>query len=109
MVHLEGGGKMEATRYNHKSLFKGFMVGSLLGATAGILFAQKAGKELRAGMRGKGEKVLKDTRQFYSDTKAKAETMYEIARHRIFAGDGEKAEERPFRNIESPEEIVGEA
>jgi len=100
---------MEGMRHNHKGLFKGFLIGGLLGAMAGILFAPKAGKELRSEIKGKGEKTLKDTRQFYSDTKAKVETVYENARHRIFAGGGGSAEEGPFRNIESPEEIAGEA
>ncbi len=100
---------MEGTIYNHKGLFKGFLLGGLLGATAGILFAPKGGKGLRSGIKGKGEKVLKETKEFYSDTKAKAETMYENARNRIFACGREKTEERSFRNIESPEEIAGEA
>ena len=100
---------MEGTRSNHKSLVKGFLLGGLLGATAGILFAPEAGKELRSGVKGKGEKILKDTKESYSDMKAKAETMYGNARQRIFAGCGEKTEGRSFQNIESPEEMVGEA
>ena len=94
---------------DHKGLFKGFLLGGLLGATAGILFAPKGGNELRSGIKSKGENVLKETKEFYSDTKAKAETMYENARNRIFACGREKTEERSFRNIESPEEIAGEA
>jgi gas vesicle protein len=100
---------MEGSGYSYKSLFKGFLLGGLLGATAGILFAPQAGKELRSGIKGKGEKILKDTKESYSDMKAKAETMYGNARHRIFAAPGEKTEGRSFRNIESPEELVGEA
>ena len=100
---------MEGMRYDHKGLLKGFLVGGLLGATAGILFAPKGGKDLRSGIKSKGEEVLKETKEFYSDTKAKAETMYENARNRIFACGREKKEERSFRNVESPEEIAGEA
>jgi gas vesicle protein len=106
---LEEEEEMEKRRHNHKNLFKGFLFGGLLGATAGILLAPKAGRELRAGIKGKGEKVLKDTRQFYSDTKAKAETTYENARHRIFAVGGGGMTERSFWDIESPEEMTGEA
>jgi gas vesicle protein len=101
--------KMEGTIYNHKGLLKGFLLGGLLGATAGILFAPQGGKELRSGVKSKGEKVLKETKEFYSDTKARAETMYENARHRIFACGRKESQERSFRNIESPEEIAGEA
>jgi gas vesicle protein len=100
---------MEGTIYNHKGLLKGFLLGGLLGATAGILFAPKGGKELRSGMKSKGEEVLKETKKFYSDTKAKAETIYENARNRIFTCGRERTEERYFGNIKSPEEIVGEA
>lgn len=99
---------MEGTRYNHKSLFKGFLLGGLLGGTAGILFAPKGGKELRSGIKSKGEEVLKETKEFYSDTKAKAETLYENARNRIFACGKEEPQERSFRKIESPEEIACE-
>jgi gas vesicle protein len=100
---------MEETTYSYKRLFNGFLLGGLLGAAAGILFAPQAGKELRSGIKGKGEKILKDTKESYSDMKAKAETMYGNARERIFAGCGEKTEGRSFQNIESPEEMVGEA
>jgi gas vesicle protein len=100
---------MAGSRYDYKSLFKGFLLGGLLGATAGILFAPKGGKELMSGIKGKGEKAFKETKEFYSDTKAKAGTMYENARHRIFAGGRKEKQERSFPNIESPEEIGGEA
>jgi gas vesicle protein len=100
---------MERITYHFKSLSKGFLLGGLLGATAGILFAPKAGKELRSEIKGKGEKTLRDTKEFYSDMKAKAETTYENAKNRISAGCRGEAVERPFRKIESPEEMVGEA
>jgi len=100
---------MEGTKHHHNSLFKGFLLGGLLGAEAGILFAPKAGDELRSGIKGKGEKALKDTKQFYSDAKAKVETVYENARHRMIGDNGEKAEEWRFQRIDSPEETVGEA
>ena len=100
---------MEGSGHSYNSLFKGFLLGGLLGATAGILFTPKAGKELRSGIKDRGEKMLRDTKESYSDVKAKAETMYENARYRIFAGCGEKMKEKSFRDMESPEEVVGEA
>lgn len=100
---------METTKHHHKSLFKGFLFGGLLGAAAGILFAPEAGDELRSGIKGKGEKALKDTKQFYSDAKTKAGTVYENARHRMIGDHGEMAEEWRFQRIESPEEMGGEA
>jgi len=101
--------KMEERIHNHKGLGKGFLIGGLLGATAGMLLAPKAGKELRSEIREKGEKTLKDTRQFYSDTKARADTVYENVKGRIFACGGGKAREDSSRNIESSEEMVSEA
>lgn len=100
---------METRGHNYSGLCKGFLIGSFLGAAAGILIAPKAGKELRSGIKGSGEKALKDTKQFYSDAKAKVETVYENARHRMMGDNGEMAEEGRFQRIESPEERVGEA
>jgi gas vesicle protein len=100
---------MEEREHNQKGMAKGFLIGGLLGATAGILLAPKAGKELRSEMRGKGEKTLKDTRRFYSDTKARADTVYENVKNRIFACGGGKVGEDSSRNIESSEEIGSEA
>jgi gas vesicle protein len=100
---------MQGTKHHYNSLFKGFLLGGLLGAAAGTLFALKAGNELRSGIKGKGEKALKDTKQFYSDARAKAETVYGNARHRMIGDNGEKAEEWRFQRIDSPEEMVGEA
>jgi gas vesicle protein len=100
--------KMEEKKYNNNGLFKGFLIGGLLGMTAGILFAPKSGKDLRSDIRGKGEKILKDTKQFYSDSRVKAESIYEDVRSRIFTG-GRKAGVEPSRNFESPEEILSEA
>jgi gas vesicle protein len=97
---------METNGYSYSSLFKGFLIGSFLGAAAGILFAPKSGEELRSNIREKGEKALKDTKEFYSDTKAKAESFYGSAKHRFWPGGEERA---TSSNIESPEEFFGEA
>jgi gas vesicle protein len=98
--------KMETNGYSFNGLFKGFLMGSFLGAAAGILFAPKSGKELRSDIKEKGEKALKDTKEFYSDTKAKAEFFCGSAKHRFWPGREEKA---TSHNIESPEEFFGEA
>jgi gas vesicle protein len=101
--------KMEERKCNHKGLVKGFLIGGVLGATAGILFAPKAGKELRSEIKERGEKTLKDTKQFYSDTKERADTVCENVKSRILACGGGKVGEVPPHNIESPEEVVSEA
>jgi len=51
---LEGGRKMEATKHD-RNLFKGLLIGSLVGAAAGIVFAAKSGRELRSDIKGTGE------------------------------------------------------
>jgi gas vesicle protein len=100
---------METREHNYSGVCKGFLIGSFFGAAAAILFAPKAGKELRSDIKESGEKALKDTKQFYSDAKAKAEAVYENARHRMMGDNGEMAEGWRFQRIESPEERIGEA
>ncbi|MHB8138887.1 MAG: YtxH domain-containing protein [Smithellaceae bacterium] len=57
------------------------MIGSALGALAGILFAPKSGKELRSQIKEKGSAVLKDTGDIYADVSMKAKEIVEEARH----------------------------
>ena len=49
----------------------GFLIGSFLGALAGILFAPKSGKELRSDIKEKGSEVLKDAKEIYADASTK--------------------------------------
>jgi gas vesicle protein len=61
--------------------FMGFLIGTCLGALAGILFAPKPGKELRSDIKEKGSEVLKDAKDIYADTSMKAKEIIEEARH----------------------------
>jgi gas vesicle protein len=45
----------------------GLLIGSALGALAGIFFAPKSGKELRSDIKEKGSEVLKDAKEIYAD------------------------------------------
>jgi gas vesicle protein len=84
-----------------RNLFKGLVVGSFLGATAGFLLAPKSGKELRSEMKDKTNKVLGETKRFYSDSRTRfKDTMAS------FSGRKEKAS---VRHIESPEEMMADA
>ncbi len=98
---------MEATKHDSKNLFRGFLIGSLVGAAAGMVFAPKPGRELRSDIKGKGEKVIEDTKQFYSDFRAKADNMLESAKD-VFGG-GERSEGILFRDLEEPDEFTAEA
>jgi gas vesicle protein len=62
-------------------LFAGLLVGGAFGAAAGLLFAPKAGKELRAEVGEKGCELLGDAKEMVSDTQEKAKTIIEEARH----------------------------
>jgi len=61
--------------------FMGFLVGSFLGALAGIFFAPKSGKELRSDIKEKGSEVLKDAKEIYADASTKAKEIIEEAKH----------------------------
>src|SRR4030042_2019997 len=61
--------------------FMGFLIGSFLGALAGIFFAPKSGKELRSDIKEKGNEVLKDAKGIYADASTKAKEIIEEARH----------------------------
>jgi YtxH-like protein len=91
---------METTR-NSSSLWKGVMVGSLLGSVAGFLLAPKSGKELRWEIKEKSNKALDETKRFYSEGCAKFRDTLAC-----FSGRTEGAS---AGHIESPEEIVADA
>ncbi len=92
---------METNGRNHFGLWKGAMVGSFLGAAAGLLLAPTSGKELRSEIKEKTNKALDETKRYYSDGRTKfKDTMA------YFAGRREKAS---VSHIESPEEIVADA
>jgi len=62
--------------------FIGFLMGSVLGALAGIFFAPKSGKELRSdNIKEKGSEVLKDAKEIYADATAKAKEIIDEAKH----------------------------
>ena len=63
-------------------LLTGLMVGSVLGAVAGILFAPKPGKELRAEIKVKGDEVLRDAQDLYDEASKKAKTIIDEAKKR---------------------------
>ena len=61
--------------------FMGFLIGSVLGALAGIFFAPKPGKELRSDIKEKGSEVLKDAKEIYADASTRAKEIIEDAKH----------------------------
>ena len=61
--------------------FMGFLIGGVLGALAGILFAPKSGKELRSDIEEKGSEVIKDGKEIYSDASARVKEIIEEAKY----------------------------
>jgi gas vesicle protein len=72
---------MEEQEKTKNNLFKGILIGSALGAAAGILFAPKSGKELRSDIKKKGNKILKDGKEIYSDAGIKAKEIFGEVKH----------------------------
>lgn len=56
---------------------KGFIIGGLIGAVAGILYAPKSGKETREQISHSAEELLKKTRSQYETICQKIETLAE--------------------------------
>jgi gas vesicle protein len=72
-----------AERGNDQNHFLwGFLVGGIMGALAGLFFAPKSGKELRAELEEKGSEAFEDAKQFYSEARVKAKAIVEDARRR---------------------------
>ncbi|MCE5281980.1 MAG: YtxH domain-containing protein [Deltaproteobacteria bacterium] len=65
----------------HGHFFVGFLIGSVFGTLASILFASKSGKELRADIKEKGREILKDGKEIYSDADMKAKEILGVAKH----------------------------
>jgi gas vesicle protein len=63
------------------NFFKGFVIGGVFGALAGIFFAPKSGKELRFDLKEKGSEVLKDAKEIYGDANMRAKEIIEEAKH----------------------------
>ncbi len=97
---------MEATKHD-RNMFKGLLIGSLVGAVAGIVFAPKSGRELRSDIRGEGEKAMRETKRVYSGVRARADVMFENAKD-MFGGRG-RSEGLIFQDLEEPDEFTAEA
>ena len=63
------------------NFLKGFVIGGILGALAGVFFAPKSGKELRSDLKDKGTEVLKDAKEIYADAGTKAKEIIEEGKH----------------------------
>ena len=63
--------------------FRGFLIGGILGALAGIFFAPKSGKQLRSDVKEKGSEVLEvleEGKEIYADARKRAKEIIDEAR-----------------------------
>jgi len=93
---------------------KGFLIGSVLGALAGILFAPKSGKVLRSDIRERGNEALKDAKEIYDDAGKKAKEIIEEAKHQAkelmkeAEGTGEKIAGKVQAKIGQVKKVLGD-
>jgi len=78
----------EKSKIGPKQFLGGLLLGGLVGGLAGLLFAPKAGRKLRADLKEKGIEAKK----MYEDSVVKAKTIVDDARNR--AGELIKETER---------------
>jgi len=77
-------------------LVKGLVVGGLIGAAMGILFAPKSGKETRQDIADKADELLAKAKEEYEKAAEKSKAAYEAAVRRLKDVEGtarEKVEE----------------
>jgi gas vesicle protein len=93
-------------RYGH--FFKGLLVGGFLGGLAGLLFAPKSGKELRADIKETKEKASREAKEMLGKTSHQFSEVGQKAKH-ILSFTKQKGEAAPRYDAESIEESAGEA
>ncbi|MDA8125102.1 MAG: YtxH domain-containing protein [Deltaproteobacteria bacterium] len=68
---------------------KGFLIGGLIGAAAGILYAPKSGKETREEIRHSAEELMERAKQQYDDVSRKIEQLAEREKE-LYVGKKER-------------------
>lgn len=95
---------METKVNNGGEFWKGFFVGGILGGLAGLFFAPKSGKELRAELARRGCEIGEKAGEFSSEAQAKVGAILDDARRRA---EGLKKE--ADRQIMEARQKAGEA
>lgn len=87
-----------------RNLLKGLVIGSLVGAAAGVVFASRSGGELRSGIKGE---AIPESKRLYTGARVKSNAVFERAKN-IFGGR-DKSDEIILRDLEEPDEFTAEA
>ncbi len=82
---------------------KGVLVGGLIGATVGILFAPKSGKETREDIARKTEEIIKKAKDEYELALEKSKMAYETAIRKA-----KEIQMMAREKVEDVEETVGD-
>lgn len=85
------------------ALVKGLVVGGLIGAAIGILFAPKSGKETRQDIAEKTDELLAKAKEEYQKAAEKSKAVYDAAVIRLKDAEGIAREK-----VEAIEEKVSE-
>jgi gas vesicle protein len=78
-IHRQESRNAEPTMSAPKSVFTGFLVGSVIGAATALLFAPRSGEETRAEIRDKAIELRDRTTETVKDTVSQAKSRaYEL-------------------------------
>ena len=73
---------MAANESENGGFLRGFLMGGFMGVLAGLLFAPKPGRELRAELKEKGEHAIDEAKTYYEEARSKSKAILEDARER---------------------------
>ena len=66
-----------------EDFIKGLLIGGLIGAAVGVLYAPQSGKETREDICGKSEELLAKAKEEYQQVVDKGKKVYEAAVSRL--------------------------
>jgi len=102
---------------NSRDFLKGLIIGGLIGAAAGILFAPKSGKETREDISRKTQDLLSRAKEEYESAMEKSKKAYEAAIEKMkevqtlakarVAEAGGKAEDLVEKGMETLDDTKG--
>lgn len=87
---------------------EGFMIGGLIGAALGILYAPKSGKEIRKEIRNAAEDLLEKAKEQYEETSRKIEHLVGCEKE-LYAGKKEKLKKALQAGVEAFKQEPSEA
>lgn len=70
---------MAANESENGGFLRGFLIGGFMGVLAGLLFAPKPGRELRAELKEKGEHAIDEAKIYYEEARSKSKAILEDA------------------------------